>query len=486
MLYKKIIILAFTIQLLSVLLCAQPNTKTYVIRNVAVINVLNGKATPHSTVIINGNKIVSVGTGNVSLPNGATVIEGEGKYLIPGLWDMHVHYFNDPFTAETATQLLLANGVTGIRDMSSPVDKIVPWRDSVRRNELLGPRAFVSGPLIDGPPPATEGDILVTTPEEGRKAVKSLAEKGVDFIKVYEMLRPDVFAAIVDEAKKHHLPVAGHLPMSVDARVASDMGMTSFEHLRNVEFACSTKEELLRKERIAALNKGINSNGRALRGQILSAQRVTALETQNTSLCDAFIAILKKNKTWQTPTLFLDEAPLTFFDANRMARVRGYEEYVNKDYKEWWKNQTAGFQNAPETVRNNPTSYALWQRSFVLRLQNAGVKLLAGSDSPNLLTPTGFGLYEELLALKNAGLSNLEVLQTATINPARHLNVQNSLGTVAKGKIADIVLLNKNPLDNIENLNTIDGVFVNGVFLDRNALNSMLEDVKQKAKQNGQ
>ena len=456
-----------------------------VLTHVTVIDMVAPQPKTDMTVVIEGNRIVSIAkSSGIRVGKNSRLIDANGKYLIPGLWDMHVHYFNDPFTAETATQLLLANGITGIRDMSSPVDKIVPWRDSVRRNELLGPRAYVAGPIIDGPPPATEGDILVTTPEEGRKAVRSLAEKGVDFIKIYEMLRSDVFAAIIDEANKHHLPVAGHLPMSMDARVASDMQMKSFEHLRNVEFACSTREESLRKERIAALDKGINSNGRALRGQILNAQRVTALETQDTSLCDAFIAKLIRNNTWQTPTLFLDEAPLTFFDANRMARVRGYEDYMNKDYKEWWENQTASFLKAPETARKNPTNYALWQRGFVLRLQKAGVKLLAGSDSPNLLTPTGFGLYEELLALKNAGLSNFEVLQTATINPARYLNIQKSLGTVAKGKIADLVLLNKNPLENIENLNSIGGVFVNGVFLDRNALNTMLEEVKQKAKQN--
>ncbi len=275
---------------------SQINKIKYAINNVSVINVVNGKVRSNVTVLIKGNRITSITSKAVST-KGVTIIDGKGKYLIPGLWDMHAHSHNDPFTEKVATLLLLANGVTGIRDMSAPLDKILPWRDSVRNGLLIGPRAYVAGPVIDGPPPATEGDILVFTPEQARKAVDSLAAGGVDFIKAYEMLRPDAFFAIMDEAKKHHLVVAGHLAMSVDAKAASDAGMKSFEHLRNLELACSIKKDSLRLARIAALDTGINSNGRVLRGRILSQQRAVALGSQDLSICQQLIATLVKNKT---------------------------------------------------------------------------------------------------------------------------------------------------------------------------------------------
>ena len=451
-----------------------------VISHVTVIDVERGRRLRDQTVVISGNRIEAVGaTARVLIPAGARVLDGRGRYLIPGLWDMHAHYWNDSLTALTATPLLLANGVTGIRDMAGSLQRLIAWRDSVRAGRLVGPRAVVAGPVIDGPPPATEGDVLARTPLEGRRAVDSLADAGVDFIKEYEMLRRDVFLAIVEEADRRHLPVAGHVPLAVDAAEASDAGLASFEHLRNLEFACSAKADSLREARVAMLDAGLSQPGRPLRGRILSSQRGAALDTEDPERCAGLLARLARNHTWQVPTLFLDEVPLTLADTARMRRIRASEVYVSKEVATWWNDQAAGFAKATNQAREGASRYARWQRAFIPRLRAASVGLLAGTDFPNLMTAAGVSLHEELRALRDAGLSNLEALQTATINPARFLHATDSLGSVAVGKIADLVLLDADPLDDIRNTTRIRAVVVNGLLFRRGDLDSLLVQVRR-------
>jgi imidazolonepropionase-like amidohydrolase len=465
------------------LAAAAADPGTFAIRQVTVIDVENGQRLGDRTVVVAEGRIRAVGpSGRVRLPAGARVVEGRGRYLIPGLWDMHTHVCNDSDTYRTAPSLLIAHGVTGVRDMAGPLRDVLLWREETRAGRLLGPRAVVSGPLIDGAPPATDGDITVRSVEEGRRAVDSLANAGVDFIKAYEMLRPDTYAAIVDQAHRRHLPVAGHLPLAVDAFEASALGVVSFEHLRNLELACSRHADSLRAARIATLDSSLALPGRSVRSQVLNAQRPIAMDSEDPARRDSLFRALAKNGTWQVPTLFLDEVALTLADSVAMQRVLAAEPYVSKEVADWWRQQRAGFLAAPAESRERAQRHARWLRDYVPRLRDAGVGILAGTDMPNLLTAAGFSLHEELRTLRDAGLSNLEALRSATIAPARFLGALDSLGTVERGKVADLVLLDADPLADIGNTSRIRAVVVRGRLLERADLDRLLAGARRAAR----
>jgi imidazolonepropionase-like amidohydrolase len=461
---------------------APTTTSPFAIEHVTVIDVESGTRLRDHTAVVSGHHIDAVGpAARTRVPAGARRVDGHGKFLIPGLWDMHTHVCNDSATFRTALPLLLANGITGVRDMAGPLQQVIAWRDDTRAGKLLGPRAVVSGPLIDGPPPATDGDILATTPEEARRDVDSLAAAGVDFIKSYEMLRRDVFLAILDAARRRGLRVAGHLPMAVSAVEASNAGMASFEHLRNLELACSSKAESLMAARIDTLNANLDAPGRALRSRIQSTQRPVALDTEDPARRRALLETLARNRTWQVPTLYLDDVALAFSDSATMRRVRATEPYVSGEVSAWWEQQRTAFLGAPEPSQARARRHAEWQRAMVKSLRDARVGILAGSDMPNLITPAGFSLHEELRALQGAGLTPIEALRTATLAPAQYLGATDSLGSVAAGKVADLVLLDADPLADIGNVSRIRAVVVNGRLLTRADLDGLLAAAKREA-----
>ena len=468
--------------LLVLLLAGGARAETVGFRNVTVIDVAGGRRLPGRVVLVEGRRIVAVGDAATArrARAGTRWIDGRGRFLVPGFWDMHAHVCNDSITSLTARPLLLAHGVTGVRDMAGALASVLAWRDAARRGTRVSPRAFVAGPVIDGAPPATTGDITIRTPEEARRAVDSLAHAGVDFIKMYEMLRPDAFRALVDEAKRHGLKVAGHLPLAVDAQEASAAGVASFEHLRNLELACARSADSLREARTAWLDTSLTADGRALRGRILNAQRPVALEHEDPARRHALLEALAKNHTWQVPTLFLDEAPLVLADTVALRRVRvAAAPYVSAEVRQWWDDTARGYAAAPPESRERAARVARWQRAFVRDLRDAGVGILAGSDMPNLLTAPGFSLHEELRALRDAGLTNLEALRSATLDPARFFGATDSLGTVEVGKRADLVLLDADPLEDMRNTARIRSVVADGRLLRREDLDALLAEVRR-------
>lgn len=255
-----------------------------------------------------------------------------------------------------------------------------------------------------------------------------------------ELLSRDAFFAVVDEAKKHDLAVVAHVPLSVLAGEASDAGVRSFEHLRNIEFACSREAETLLAERIALLEAGAGRIGAELRAEIHSAQRARALDTYDPERCTALLRKFAANGTLQTPTLFINEREA------RRAR------------------------------------YADWAVQLVRRMNEEGVGLLAGTDVANTWTVPGAALHEELNALVEAGLTPLESLRTATLNPARYFNKTGEFGHIARGMVADLVLIDGDPLADIRNARRISGVVANGRYLDRPALDRMLAGLERMAR----
>lgn len=474
--------------------------RSVALRNVTVVDVRAGQARPNQTVLIVGNRIAAVGgNASVPVPGNAVIVDASGKYIIPGLWDMHVHLV-DPDTPggpDLTLPLLVANGVTGIRDLgSSDLDSIVRLRAEVRSGMRLGPRMLISGKILDGAPMVFPPDSwLVWTPDEARRAVDSLAGLGVDAIKAYEMLQREAFLATVARARDHALPLAAHVPLVIDASEASEAGVRSFEHLRNVELACSSRADSLRLARTTVLRAEAEKSdtnrlvfgwslgygsGAQVRGQIHSDQRPRARATFDQGRCEALMRALTANRTFQVATLIVNVISSLRIDT--MTTVRASLRYVPVATRDLWERETRSAIAAGDTSmdthggrgRANIEAQGAWYFTLVRMMRDQGVELLAGTDVSNPYIVPGFSLHEELGFLVRAGLSPLEALRTATVGPARYMAATDSLGSIEPGKIADLVLLDADPLEAIGNARRIHAVVLNGRYLDRRELDALL------------
>jgi imidazolonepropionase-like amidohydrolase len=443
-------------------------TKPIAISHVTIINVAGGSTQRDMTVMIMGDRITSIGkTENVPIPENAERVDGTGKFLIPGLWDMHVHMPTPAYLP-----LFLANGVTGIREMHAFFPAMIfKMRQDIREGKLLGPRIVAAGAIIDGPKPFWPGSEVAGNEEEARKAVQSLKKRGADFIKVYTKLPRPAYQAIADEAKKQGLTFVGHVPESVSAAEASDLGQKSMEHLYGILLACSSKEDKLRKEVVEGLG---NLDNKALR-PFMARIHSEALDAYSDEKAQALYAKFVKNGTWQDPTLTVLRALVSLDDEKFTNDPR--LKYMPAFLKSSWPKANSSKPPAePEAIRKRPFTSLL---PFVIAMHKAGVRFLAGTDVTNPYCFPGFSLHDELsLLVSEAHFTPLEALKCATINPAIFLGMEKDLGTVDKGKIADLVLLDANPLDDIHNTQKIAAVFTAGRHLPKPDLQKMLKDAK--------
>jgi imidazolonepropionase-like amidohydrolase len=430
---------------------------------VTVIDVAAGKPVPGQTVVVAGGKIAAVGpTATVRVPAGATEVKADGKFLMPGLWDMHTHIAD-----ETYCQLFLAGGVTGVREMHAFFPAmILGLRDVVRAGKRLGPRIVAAGALVDGPQPVWPGSIKATTPAEGRDAVRRLKDLKADFVKVYSSLTPEVYQAIVDEAKKQGLPVAGHCPELVPVTEASDAGQRSVEHLMGVSVACSRDEAELRKQLAAAIEGKERLDYAAL-------TRVwdKADDGYDPDKAKARYAKFVQNGTWVCPTtvVFRNIAGLA-----PAAERDGPIKYMPPIIKTMWKQMAA----PPERQAAMKPWYARRQKVGG-EMHRAGVPLLAGTDCSNPHTYPGFSLPAELELFVECGLAPAEALRTATLNPAKFFGEEGTAGTVEVGKRADLVLLDADPLEKVGNVRRVAGVVASGRYLPAGELKRMLGEVRR-------
>jgi imidazolonepropionase-like amidohydrolase len=398
-----------------------------VIQNVTVINVETGARWPDQTVVVIGNRISAVGQASaVRPPAGARVVDGRGKFLIPGLWDTHVHALFNGFNQ--AMPYLAAIGVTSVRDMASSFTQVADARTPREDPNFIAPRAAVlSGPGLDGVPPnfgplpVPPGVLLVvTTPEQGREVVNRLAAAKVDLVKVRNALTTETYMAIADEAKRWGLPFDGHLPPDVNIVQASDAGQRVVEHLNGLADRCATNP--------AALRQGRGQGPGAVQGQG-PAQPIEL----NRARCEETARHLVRNGTWLTPTI-------------------------------------GGPAPAPNPVRQ-------FNLQIVQIAAQAGVPMLAGTDWPGINFSNGQrSVHQELVGLVEAGLTPQQALRTATVNPAVLFNLKDQLGSVEQGKLADLVLLDGDPLVDITNTNRIAAVIVDGKLIDPERRNKMLDD----------
>ncbi len=432
------------------------DSQTLAITRVAVIDGRDSLPRRNQTVLVRGHRIVAVGpAASVTVPARATTVDGRGKFLIPGLWDMHVHTAV-PGGRETLA-LYVASGVTGIRDMAGDWTTLRGWRDSIAAGQIVGPRIVASGPYLEG------GDVpiphlLVRSAAEAYAGVDSLVRLGVPFIKVHSQLRPETYFAIARRARERGIPFAGHVPNSVGARAASDSGQRSIEHMLAIPAPCTPAESLALRPRFPV---------QAALGRCSSRDLGP--------LYDAFV----RNGTWVTPT-FTAAVEISLWP-NRALPGDSLAHYLPDTLRKF----VALIFPMPDSVPPGADSVgrAMFakRQAQVVTMRRAGVGILTGTDAPLRNSPPGFGLHEELFLLARGGLSNFEVLRAATLEPARYFGMTDSAGTIAPGQLADMVLLSANPLDDILNTRRISAVVANGRYIGPGARRSLL-DVRRSNK----
>jgi len=438
--------------------------------HVTVINPGTSSVQANRTVVITGDRITSVSdAAKVQPPKNARVIDATGQYLIPGLWDMHVHSaFGDWFPGgrDIILPLFVANGVAGVRDMGGDLPVLMAWRKEIAGGQIIGPRMVISGPMLDGYLPDGKlrfpSSIAVSTPADAIAAVDSLKKQGADFIKVQSEITRDAYLAAAAEAHKQGLPIVGHVPDRIRMREVVEAGQMSVEHLMGIFEGCSTEED-----------KFIQGQGNL---KLL-------LSTQDQRRCDSLIKLLAQHQTWQVPTLAWQRGG-EFLDQPDPKRAP-----LDKYVPAYWRDVTwRRFTNEmmPDLLRD---PLALRKEYFARNLQivgamhRAGVPFLAGTDSaPGVYIMPGFSLHDELANFVEAGFTPMESLQTATSNPAKFLGMQASFGSVESGKTADLVLLTANPLENIRNTQKISAVLANGKLFDRAALGHILVQMEAAAR----
>ncbi len=447
------------------------NQKALVFTHVTVIDATGAPAKPDMTVVVSGDRIEALGkTGILTVPQNAQVVDATGKFLIPGLWDMHIH----PWSGKNYLALFTANGITGVRLMwGEPVHH--KWRQEISAGRLIGPRMVIASRGVDGSHFFISESIIASGEDEGRQVVTNVKKMGADLVKVYHDIPRDAYFAIADEAKKQGIPFAGHVPVLVSAAEASDAGQQSIEHCSFVWLACSTEgeEELKRKvKKIWATWVALPTSLPHARAHVKFWSDITYSEKKAAEL----FARLAKNDTWVCPTL-MGWHSLSFCDEEHFANDP-LLKYISLSTKDYWKNDVYVAWATGEG-RADYRKLREKQLAIVGAMQRAGVGLLAGTDTTTApYRFPGFGLHDELALFVQAGLSPMQALQTATYNAAKCLGKLDSMGTIEQGKIADLVLLDSNPLQDISNTRRITAVVVGGKVFDKTALQKMLIKVE--------
>ncbi len=437
-----------------------------------VLDVVGGKVLIDQTVVVRDGKIESVGDAKeASVAEGVQAIDVSGKFVMPGLWDMHVH-----FASADYAPLFVANGVVGVRDMHAHLPfMLLPLRKQIAEGRKVGPKILTAISMVDGAPPLWGGTLTATNAEEGRKAVQTLKEKGADLVKVYSGLPPEAFEAICEEAKKVGLPVSGHVPESVGVMAASSKGVRSMEHIFGILTAASSQESALRSEMVSSM-RGIDA--KTFYGLLIRSQ-VKALDTFDGERAEGLFREFARNRTYQCPTLTVHRmfARLTESSFREDARVR-YTPSLIKNVA--WKQTLAWVEPIAQNAADQRRLFAKTME-IIGQMHRAGVPILAGTDTSNPYCMAGFSLHDELELLVEAGLSPLAALQSATIEPARYMDQEGRLGEVKPTQRADLLILDGNPLEDIRQTKKIRGLVLNGQYLDRASLDAMLDKAEKTA-----
>ncbi|ANZ41765.1 amidohydrolase [Lentzea guizhouensis] len=409
-----------------------------------------------ATVVLAGDRILAAGRRR-NLPRGVRVVDVAGKYVIPGLWDLHTHA---SFFATTLPALHVVHGVTGIREMMG-----MPETHDVRRQietgELLGPRMVIGSTIVDGPGSIWPGTDIVRTPEEARAAVRRAHAAGADFVKVYSFLSPSSYEAIAAECRRLRIPFAGHVPARVPVQDALEQH--THEHMYNLFSSTSDDAEALYARLRSLPDDPADPNwwGRQA-GRLERA----AVATHSPARASALFASMVARGAWQSPTLFVERnmsrsPEMIVNDPVALERLR----YIPVELREQWATIMSGRPvRTPEDVAEG-VRFGDARLRLLGEMHAAGVGVVAGTDAGFAYVFPGFSLHDELALLVRAGLSPMAALRAATSEAARCAGRAHESGTVTPGKQADLVVLDADPLADIRNTARIHAVVSRGRYL---------------------
>ena len=425
--------------------------------DVTVLPMTQGEETlARQTVLVSGDSIVAIGaTADVQVQTDATIVNGAGRFLMPGLTDMHVHleYSEDPRILD----LFLANGVTTIRNMDGR-PYILEWRDLIERGEMLGPGIYTAGPILDGDPPVREDNLAIGSADEAREAVRAQAAAGYDFVKVYTNLSPTAYAAIVEEAAAQGMAVAGHVPRDVPVEEALASGMWSIEH-------------------VTELGDLVEASDSPFRNGWHWSKLYLAMLVDTASYADAAAQVADAGVGLVATMVQADLAlaPRDTIDAWLLRPEMAYLGSEVLDFWEWLATRSLDRMDAADWVlvdagREN-------RLRLVRALHEAGAGLLIGTDTPNPFVVPGFSLHEELANHEAAGIERMRILELATREAARFLGDLLETGTVEAGKRADLLLLDADPRESLATLRRPVGVMAAGRWLSAEAIAGVLAEI---------
>ncbi len=441
------------------------------IEDVRVIDIETGEVSDPQDVLVSGAVIASI--GDETRTDDIRVISGSDRFLIPGLWDAHVH---SAYNRSWHFPLLLAHGVTSVRNMHTTSEDGLSDVNAIKREladgKIIGPRFIANGNIVDGENARWPGTISVTDPRDVPDLVRRLKNGGADFIKIYDNLSFDVFETLLSESKKAGLPVDGHIPAIRPAEAALH-GMRTVEHGIGIFLGCSRNNDENKKWAKKLDEEGWPPFPENMK--IGFRMRKIAAEGDDPALCEKIIDLWLEHDVTMVPTL-INSSKLPEIPGEAIIDSSGFDLLPVAVRDQWRSEESSPF--VVDAAMIMAGLHQVRRRQFKQAL-DAGVRMLAGTDTGDLFYVPGLSLQQEIREMVNAGATPLQALQSATINPAKVFGFEK-LGQVKEGWYADLVLLRANPLESVENISNIEAVVRGGRLLDRAALDALLAVAEQE------
>ncbi|MVN78316.1 amidohydrolase family protein [Hymenobacter sp. HMF4947] len=454
-----------------------PVTYDLVISHVNVVDVATGQLRPDQMVAVQAGKLVRVGPAGQATYAAKQRLDGRGRYLVPGLWDMHVHFRGGDSLAAANKKnltLYLAHGITTVRDCGGDLTpRIFQWRREEEAGTLAGPRIFTSGPKIDGPGAYWPGSLEVETPAQISKALDSLQKLRVDYVKIYDSkISGEAYLNTIAQAEKRGMKTTGHMPYSVTLGEAVNRGLDATEHLYYVFKACSGKEDSL-----TALVRQSLTTPKPLG---LFAMLPAVYDTYSPAAAQRIFRLMASHHTAAVPTLAIGRTLAELPDNDHAHDT--LLAYIDPRIRATYTRRLASARQQSATGRAFTKKLETKFSSLVPQMQAAGVTILAGSDSGpfNSFVYPGASLQDELVLLVQAGLTPAQALRAATLSGAEFMGVAARTGSIAVGKEADLLLLAANPLANIANVKKIAAVVSRGRVYQAPELGKLLQAIKNR------
>jgi hypothetical protein len=448
------------------------------VTNVTVVDVTEGTLTPDQSVLIRDGLIVEVGP-EIEPDARATHLNGAGSYLIPGLWDSHVHIFSSANEPDTALPLYLINGVTGIRDMGAlwPIAEQQALQARIEAGEVLGPHLVLSGAWVDASPGSWPGMFLADSPEDARRIVAQIAAEGWAGVKAYSMLDEPTYLALAEAAREAGLPFVGHIPERVALGTAIATGQDGMEHFGRIPMGCSSAENAMLGQLRTAMAEGAEQ---AQIFALMASRNRIILETWDEALCETILGRMATAEMHVSPTLVVAD----FYIGNWPSPETPRMQMIPSQVREAWGKPDFRLKAMTDEVRALAADTIALDRRTFLMAHHAGVPILASTDASfaNPYLFHGFSLLDELDLYVAIGLTPREALYTATVAPPRFFRLADQDGRIAPGRRADLVLLSANPLESLATLRRPQAVIVGGRVLDR----ADLDRLESSLLQNGQ